>query len=110
MEEEVLEKTGFVFEIYHVEWKHSQHSHDHYELFYQLNGVSSQKIDNCVYNVDKGDFILIPPNVVHETNVNGTLPARLTRVSSLLWITSSVSSRAGLSISLPRQTRLWVRA
>ena len=72
MEEEVLEKTGFVFEIYHVEWKHSPHSHDHYELFYQLNGVSSQKIDNCVYNVDKGDFILIPPNVVHETNVNGT--------------------------------------
>ena len=71
-EQNVLEMTGFVFEVYHVEKKHSAHTHDHYELFYQLNGDSTQKINNCIYNVEKGDFILIPPNTVHETNVSGT--------------------------------------
>ena len=71
-EQKVLELTGFVFEVYHVEKKHSPHKHDHYEFFYQLNGDSTQKVNNCMYNVEKGDFILIPPNTVHETDVSGT--------------------------------------
>lgn len=45
----------------------SLHCHDHYEIYYQLEGTRAYFIDNKRYPVNAGDVILIPKNVLHKT-------------------------------------------
>lgn len=43
------------------------HCHSYYELFYLENGVCRFFIENNMYDIHSGDFMLIPPGVFHYT-------------------------------------------
>ena len=43
------------------------HCHPYFELFYVESGACSFFIENNVYDLHEGDFLLIPPQVFHYT-------------------------------------------
>ncbi len=43
------------------------HCHDFYELYYLIDGERKYFINDSVFLLKKGDFILIPPNTLHRT-------------------------------------------
>ena len=43
------------------------HCHSYYELFYVENGACRFFIDNNMYDIHSGDFMLIPPDLFHFT-------------------------------------------
>lgn len=45
----------------------SPHAHDSYEIYYLFSGTRRYFIEDSIYNVAKGDVILIPPNELHRT-------------------------------------------
>ncbi len=45
----------------------SLHCHDHYEIYYQIEGTRTYFIDNNCYPVKAGDVILISKNMLHKT-------------------------------------------
>ncbi len=45
----------------------SLHCHDHYEIYFQLEGTRTYFIDNNRYPVNAGDVILISKNMLHKT-------------------------------------------
>lgn len=42
------------------------HSHELYEIIYVESGKTSYDIDNKLYHVESGDFLIIPPNTMHK--------------------------------------------
>lgn len=45
----------------------SHHLHPYYELYYILHGSCRFFIDNAMYDLHEGDFMVIPPHVLHCT-------------------------------------------
>jgi len=45
----------------------SAHYHKHYELYYLLSGKRKYFIDNKIFNLNKGDLVLIPKGILHKT-------------------------------------------
>jgi len=43
------------------------HSHKYYEIYYLINGNRNYFIGDKVYKITSGDFILIPPDLLHKT-------------------------------------------
>lgn len=43
------------------------HSHSHYELYYLSSGKRKYFIDNALIQLDEGNVLLIPPNVLHRS-------------------------------------------
>lgn len=43
------------------------HYHNHYEIYYLLSGKRKYFIENKVYELSKGDIVLIPKNKLHRT-------------------------------------------
>lgn len=43
------------------------HVHDCYELYYLVDGEITYFVEDKIYTVRQGDFILIPPGVIHKT-------------------------------------------
>lgn len=41
------------------------HTHTHYEFYFFLNGSTQYIINNHVFTLEKGDFLIIPPNMLH---------------------------------------------
>ena len=52
----------------------NMHYHDHYELYYLISGKRKYFVDNQIYNLSKGDIILIPKNVLHKTIIADNQP------------------------------------
>ncbi|MFI2857373.1 helix-turn-helix domain-containing protein [Paenibacillus sp. JSM ZJ436] len=46
-------------------WHTAVHSHDHYELCYVVRGSSSYIIDNTLYRMDRGEFLITKPGEAH---------------------------------------------
>lgn len=46
------------------EWP--SHKHPDWELIFQFNGKSHSTVDNCTYEFEEGDFLLIPPGLYHK--------------------------------------------
>lgn len=46
-------------------------SHDFYEIYYLVEGKRKYFIDNAIYQVDEGDVIIVPPNVLHRSIGDG---------------------------------------
>ena len=44
------------------------HCHDEYELYYMLNGGTTYFIEEEIFSINKGDFVLIPKGVWHSTD------------------------------------------
>lgn len=43
------------------------HYHDAYEIYYLVSGTRRQFVDHKIYDIKKGDMILIPKRVIHKT-------------------------------------------
>lgn len=43
------------------------HTHDYYELYFFVSGKTLYYIDGKEYEFKKGDFVIIPPNVPHQS-------------------------------------------
>lgn len=50
-----------------------QHYHQHYEIYYLLNGERNYFIQDRIYTVKKGNIVLIYKNVVHRT-IDSSIP------------------------------------
>ncbi|MCM8901428.1 AraC family transcriptional regulator [Caldicoprobacter algeriensis] len=50
-----------------------QHYHQHYEIYYLLNGERNYFIQDRIYAIKKGDIVLIYKNVVHRT-IDSSIP------------------------------------
>jgi AraC-like DNA-binding protein len=48
------------------------HVHSHYEFYFFLNGTTKYVIDNQEFNLEKGDFLIIPPDLLHFPEVSLT--------------------------------------
>lgn len=46
------------------------HSHHHAELSYVLSGTVTYNINNSIYKLKKGDFLIFNPGVYHEENLS----------------------------------------
>lgn len=44
------------------------HNHDAYEIFYLLSGNSRFFIEDTIYTINSGDFIIIPNGVLHKSS------------------------------------------
>lgn len=51
-----------------VPYQCDAHYHDVYEIYYLISGTRRQLVDNRIYDIQKGDMILIPKNAVHKTS------------------------------------------
>ena len=49
------------------------HFHNCYEIYYLENGEITYFINETAYSVNAGDFIIIPPNVIHKTLPHGSV-------------------------------------
>ena len=47
------------------------HYHDHFEIYYLKSGSVRYFIDDRIYDLEKGDAILIPPHKIHKTAAAG---------------------------------------
>ena len=45
----------------------AHHWHPYYELFYVETGACSYMVENDIYDLHMGDFLLIPPHTFHYT-------------------------------------------
>lgn len=45
--------------------------HDFYEIYYLVEGERKYFIDNAIYQVDEGDVVIVPPNVLHRSIGDG---------------------------------------
>jgi len=43
------------------------HYHDTYEIYYLVSGTRRQFVNHNIYDMEKGDMILIPKRVIHKT-------------------------------------------
>lgn len=41
------------------------HSHPHEQIMHVLEGYCEEVIDNKLYRLEKGDVVILPPNIVH---------------------------------------------
>ena len=54
-----VRETGYVMPAYHC--------HPYYELFYVERGACRFLIEDTIYDLHDGDFLLVPPQVLHYT-------------------------------------------
>ncbi len=57
--ESCLRKTGFVMDTHHC--------HPYYELYYLEKGACRFMVEENMYDLHTGDFLLIPPQIIHYT-------------------------------------------
>ena len=68
----------------------SPHTHDYYEFYFFLEGNVDIHVENKVYHIKPGDFLLIPPSVTHyPVFLDHTTPYR----RFILWISTDYCSR-----------------
>lgn len=44
------------------------HYHEEYELYYMLDGKTTYFIGDEIFSIEKGDFVFIPPGIIHMTD------------------------------------------
>ncbi len=59
----------FIQKDNHVKRKSMSHLHHHnyYELYYLTEGVRKYFIDDTIYELEEGDIVVIPPDILHRT-------------------------------------------
>ena len=67
------------------------HYHSFYEIIYVLEGEYSSMMENQIYNLKKGDFLLIDSNIMHKYNYVEGKHENSKRI--ILWITGEMLER-----------------
>ena len=52
-----------------IPWRYEMHDHSAIEIVLTLEGSVSYTIDNTVYQVHKGEVLIIPPDTLHSLNM-----------------------------------------
>ena len=50
-----------------VHFVSDSHYHDTYEIYYLVSGTRRQFVNHTIYDMKKGDLILIPKGAIHKT-------------------------------------------
>ena len=89
------ERQYMINENYEIYEKHGAptgasafHYHNFYEVIYVLEGEYSSLLENQMYHLKKGDFLLIDCNIMHRYHPNVEKDASSKRI--ILWITKSM--------------------
>ena len=92
------ERQYMLNENYEVYEKHgtpigalSFHYHNFYEIIYVLEGEYSSLVENQIYHLKKGDFLLIDANVLHKYHYIEKKHDSSKRI--ILWITEQMLTR-----------------
>lgn len=96
------ERQYMIHENYEVYEKHGApigasafHYHNFYEIIYVLEGEYSSLIENQVYHLKKGDFLLINQNVMHKYEYVEHKHDSSKRI--ILWITRDMLENLGVA-------------
>lgn len=89
------ERQYMINEYYEVYEKHGAptgastfHYHNFYEIIYVLEGEYSSLLENQMYHLKKGDFLLIDCNIMHRYHPMAEKDASSKRI--ILWITKTM--------------------
>lgn len=89
------ERQYMINENYEIYEKHGAptgasafHYHNFYEIIYVLEGEYSSLLENQMYHLKKGNFLLIDCNVMHRYHPNAEKDASSKRI--ILWITKAM--------------------
>ena len=77
----------------------SKHYHDHFEIYYLVNGERYYFIENRTYHVKKGDIVLINKYLLHRTITTENTNMPMKGFSSLMKLSDKFNSRI-LTLSL----------
>jgi len=59
-----------IFYYHDLELAHvSPHKHSHYEFYFFLEGELSYEVDEKQYHLKTGDYLLIPPDILHRPHI-----------------------------------------
>lgn len=89
------DKTKFFFlhdrDIVHTEASvGNAHYHNRFEIYFITKGTATYFIDNKTYELEKGDIILIPEGVIHNTKYGTNMYSRMLINCSHRYIPASV--------------------
>lgn len=78
------------FEVYYYNdskpTKVAEHCHDYYEFYFFVEGEAKIQVDQITYHIKPGDFLLIPPGIMHcPVAISQTVPYR----RFILWISQN---------------------
>lgn len=78
------------FEIYYYNDSQAEpvswHQHDHYEFYFFLEGNMDYQVEDTIYPLEYGDFLLVPPHIKHRPIFHdNAIPYR----RFVLWISES---------------------
>ncbi len=82
------------FEVYYYNdskpTKVSAHSHNYYEFYFFVEGNADIQVDQIIYHIKPGDFLLIPPGTLHcPTAISPEKPYR----RFILWISQNYCNK-----------------
>lgn len=69
----------------------SFHCHNFYEIIYILEGQYASVVDNKIFHMKKGDFLLVDQNVMHRCSAEEETENHSKRI--ILWITENMLSK-----------------
>lgn len=68
----------------------SSHRHDHYEIYYFLEGDTNYVVEECTYALQRGDYLMIPPGKRHKPLI---LDDRIPYRRIVLWLSREYYAR-----------------
>lgn len=71
-----LDSDDYSFSIEHLEYKQAMnmsemHSHNSFEIYYQMSGGRNYFVEDKFYSTKKGDILIIAPGIKHKTTYAG---------------------------------------
>lgn len=63
------------------------HAHNYYEIYMYLGGSCRLSVEDCMYDVNKGDIVIIPPYTIHQ--LHQAEPKTLPYVRMYMYITEA---------------------
>ena len=76
-----------------AEAMHTNHYHEHIEVYYMQSGRCNFFIDDKTYEVMPGDVVLIPSNAIHKTNYGEEEHCRLLLEFSIHFISDEIAEQ-----------------
>lgn len=90
-------KSLFTIEYTHATYTHDDtypfHYHDWYELYFMQEGSCTYRIGKKKYRVNKGDWIFVPPNVLHKVFYNTSPHGRILIYFSRDYLSTQILTR-----------------
>jgi mannose-6-phosphate isomerase-like protein (cupin superfamily) len=87
-----LDSGGFILVSIEAGEKSEPHAHGHLEEIFVAMSDLSMRIDDLIYDINKGDVILVSPNEYHSFEAPAETPAQLLAIKFPNLKTDNLSS------------------